>query len=131
MKKWILIGLTMMLALLTGTAKQSGETPRQAPTTPALLTESRAADAESRLGELSSELKSRTCVLPRRTVLSTVHAVSRTLPGDEKTARQIRLRHDESLRRAGETVTDRRSAFYLALLCRRGYYIYVLRKLLI
>jgi len=91
-----------------------------------------AADMGHRLEELSNELKSRTCVLPRRTVqLVNTNINIRTLRSQEKSLRLIRLKEENRLRKVVEITADCQIVNYLTLLCRKGYYIYTLRRLLI
>ncbi|MDR1103066.1 MAG: hypothetical protein LBL42_04840 [Tannerella sp.] len=90
-------------------------------------------DAEQRLTVLSNELKERTCVLPRQTSGQWVRhtANKRTLRGLEKVLQQFRLKGENRLRKVSEIISECQIINYYTLLCRRGYYLFTLRKLLI
>jgi len=85
-----------------------------------------------RIEVLSNELKHHSSIIPRRTI-QLVHSIVnvRILRNCEREHQQFRRKKEEQLRKISETVSDHLITTYFTLLCRRGYYIYTLRKLLI
>jgi hypothetical protein len=132
MKKWLFIGTLFLGVLLFDFGKESKGEVLPSVESESLVEGKDARNVQQCLEILSNELKSRTCVLPRRTVQSannTVHL--RTARGQEKTFHQVRLKGEKQLHRVCEAVANRQIVNYFALLCRKGYYVYALRKLLI
>lgn len=95
------------------------------------IEESKETDFPQRLEELSNEFKSRTCVLPRRTVQVVNFSVNIREEKDQKVFLQNRLNGENQLYKIVELNTDCQIIQFATLLCRKGYYVYALRKLLI
>ncbi|MDR2921177.1 MAG: hypothetical protein LBV72_17665 [Tannerella sp.] len=93
--------------------------------------ESQKTDIPQRLEELSNEFKGRTCVLPRRSVQVANFLVKVREQKSQKTFLQNRLNGENQLYKIVELNTDCQIIQFATLLCRRGYYVYALRKLLI
>jgi hypothetical protein len=136
MKKWLLAGVLFLGVLFFDlqTERENSLSPVRPVAAAASLTGRKApTDVEHRLTLLSNELKGRTCVLPRQTSGQWVHHIAnkRTLQGLEKALQQFRLRGESQLGRVNKIASDCQTVNYFTLLCRRGYYIFALRKLLI
>jgi hypothetical protein len=137
MKRWLLAGVLLsgVLFLDLQMKRENSVSPPVRPATAITsLTDRNPTDAEHRLTLLSNELKERTCVLPRQTTsCQGVHHIAnkRALRGWEKILQQFRLRGENQLRKVNEIISDCYIINYSTLLCRRGYYIFALRKLLI
>jgi hypothetical protein len=136
MKKWLWAGVLFLgvLFLDLQVQRESSQPPVRPVAAPAALTARKAStDVEHKLTLLSNELKGHTCVLPRQTSGQGVRPVAnkRTLRSMEKVLQQFRLRGEDQLRKVSEIISDCQILNYFTLLCRRGYYIFTLRKLLI
>ncbi|MDR2765302.1 MAG: hypothetical protein LBB90_09775 [Tannerella sp.] len=136
MKRWWLAGVLLLgVWFLDLQIERENSLPPVRPvaaTTASLTGRKTPTDVEHKLTLLSNELKGRTCVLPRQTSGQGVHHIAnkRTLRV-EKVLQQFRLRGVNQLRRVSEMISDGQIVNYFTLLCRRGYYIFTLRKLLI
>lgn len=88
-------------------------------------------DLPQRLEELSSEFKSRTCLLPRRTVQLVNLSVHIREQKVEKAFLQCRIKSENQHHKISELNSDCQILKLSSLLCRKGYFVYALRKLLI
>ncbi|MDR1676251.1 MAG: hypothetical protein LBR86_07275 [Tannerella sp.] len=136
MKRWLFAGVLLLgvLFLDLQIRRENSRTPVQSVAATASLTARKApTDAEHKLTLLSNELKGHTCVLPRQTSGQGIHHIAnkRTLRSLEKVLQQFRLRSENRLRKVSETISYCQILNYFTLLCRRGYYVFTLRKLLI
>lgn len=131
MNRLLTIGLLLIASLFLGacdtfeqedTISSGGKSRIQAVET---------SEIPQRLEELSDELKSRTCLLPRRTVQLISHSVKVREEKSQKVFWQTRLNGENKLYRTSEFTSDCQIIQFATLLCRKGYYIYALRKLLI
>ncbi|MDR2041962.1 MAG: hypothetical protein LBP98_06535 [Tannerella sp.] len=136
MEKWLFAGVLFLgiLFLNLQIKRESNQLCVRPVAATASLTERKPpTDTAHKLTLLSNELKGHTCVLPRQTSGQGVHHIAnkRTLRGLEKVLQQFRLRGENQLRKVSEIISDCQILNYFTLLCRRGYYIFTLRKLLI
>lgn len=89
-------------------------------------------DMQHNLDVLSSELKGSNFLTPRRTVQSTSNTSNiRLLKIEEKVHQFFRLKEMNSLRKISEDVIICRTINVSTLLCRMGYHVYALRKIII
>ena len=89
-------------------------------------------DMQHKLEVLSCELAGSNCLTPRRVVQSVNTSVNvRFLKILEKTIQYIRLKEVNLLRKVFEEVTIDETINVSTLLCRRGYHVYGLRKIII
>jgi hypothetical protein len=136
MQRWLFACVVVLGVLfLDLQIKRENSQPRIRPVaaTASLTGRKAPTDTEQRLTLLSNELKERTCVLPRQTSGQWVHHIAnkRTLRGLEKVLQQFRLKGENQLRKVCEIISECQIVNYSTLLCRRGYYLFALRKLLI
>lgn len=81
--------------------------------------------------ELSKELKESSCLLPRVQQSSNSSWVQRITRSDNKLLQFLLLKEHNLLRKVSETVSAYQTINHLSLLCRSGYHIYALRKIII
>lgn len=97
-----------------------------------LVRENSWTDMAHKLEALSCELTRSKCLTPRRVVQSVNTSVNvRFLKILEKTIQYIRLKEVNLLRKVSEGVTIAETINVSTLLCRRGYHVYGLRKIII
>lgn len=97
-----------------------------------VMKEKSAADIQHSLEVLSSDLKSSNGLTSRRIVQTTGNTVNiRLLKNAEKTFQLFRLREENILLKIYEEVTINQTTNLSSLLCRMGYHIYALRKIII
>ncbi|MDH6303748.1 hypothetical protein M2459_000080 [Parabacteroides sp. PF5-5] len=89
-------------------------------------------DMHHRLEILSNDLKSRNFLTPRRNV-QTIHfnVNIKIFKNTLRTLQLFRLKEKEQLFKVSEFVSECQTINYTALLCRKGYLIYALRKIII
>ncbi len=97
-----------------------------------VMKEKNAADVEYHLEILSSELKGSNCLTPRRTVQSGSNTFNiRLLKNEEKVFQFFHLKEMNLLRKVSEEVIACQTINVSTLLCRMGYHVYALRKIVI
>jgi hypothetical protein len=133
MKKWVFTGVLVTILLFFAFAEKSEGDGKFVPAVRenVSLTKNKDMDTQQRIELLRIELKSRTCILPRRTMQPDNHTIDRMFRSKEKTGQRIRLKSENRLWKVLETVSSHQTLSYYTLLCRKGYYVYTLRKLLI
>lgn len=98
----------------------------------AVMKEKAAADLQHSLEVLSSDLKGSTCLTPRRTIQASTSTFNiRLFKCEEKTLQYFRLKEINQLRKVSESVSTCQTINVSTLLCRMGYHIYALRKIII
>lgn len=89
-------------------------------------------DMQHHLEILSSDLKGSNFLTPRRTVQTAGNTLNvRLLKIEEKIIQYFRLKEINLLRKVSEEVTICQTINFSALLCRMGYHVYGLRKIII
>ena len=89
-------------------------------------------DMQHHLDILSNELKDTNCLVPRRSIQTSSSTLNIRLFKFEKKILQISyLKKTNLLRKVSEEVTTFQTIKFSTLLCRMGYHIYGLRKIII
>ena len=97
-----------------------------------VMLEKGAADLQHNLEILSCDLKSCNCLTPRRTTQNISNTLNiRLLKIEKRTIRYFRLKEINILRKVSEEVTTYQTINFSTLLCRMGYHVYGLRKIII
>lgn len=81
--------------------------------------------------ELSNELKESSCLTARTLQITNNIWVQRLTKSSYKLTELIRIKEHNELRKVSETVTAFQTINHSTLLCRAGYHIYGLRKIII
>lgn len=81
--------------------------------------------------ELSKDLQESSCLLPRIHQSTNGNWVQRITRSDNKLLLFLLLKEHNLLRKVSETVSAYQTTNYSSLLCRSGYHIYALRKIII
>ncbi|MEG1749078.1 MAG: hypothetical protein RRZ65_06895 [Tannerellaceae bacterium] len=90
------------------------------------------ADMEHHLAVLSSELKESNALTPRRNIQTTSFTLDiRLHQGAVRVLQDYLVKGHDRLRQVSESVSISQTINYYTLLCRTGYHIYTLRKILI
>ena len=90
------------------------------------------ADMQHNLEILSSDLKGCNCLTPRRSIQNVSNTLNiRLLKIEEKAIQYFRLKEINLLRKVSEEVTICQTINFSTLLCRMGYHVYGLRKIII
>ena len=98
----------------------------------AIMMEKGAADMQHNLEILTCDLKDSNCLTPRRTVQTVSNTINiRLLKIEEKAIQYFRLKEINLLRKVSEEVTICQTINFSTLLCRMGYHVYGLRKIII
>lgn len=98
----------------------------------AIMKEKKVADMQHHLEILSNDLKSSNCLTPRRTIQNVSNTLNiRLLKIEKKVIQYFRLKEINLLRKVSEEVTICQTINFAILLCRRGYHVYGLRKIII
>lgn len=98
----------------------------------AIMMEKGASDMQHNLEILSSDLKGSNCLTPRRTIQNAGNTSNiRLLKIEEKAIQFFRLKEINLLRKVSEEVTICQTINFSSLLCRMGYHVYGLRKIII
>lgn len=99
----------------------------------AVMKEKNAADMQHHLEVLSNDLKEVNCLTPRRAMQSTGNSTFniRLLKIEEKVHQYFHLKKENLLLKISEEVTTYQTINISTLLCRTGYHIYALRKIII
>lgn len=120
----------MLLFLPEGESK--AEDNRTLAQTETIMKENSASDSQQKLEILRSDLKDSNCLTPRRTIQTVNNPVNfRIQKSAEKLLQLLRLKEENSLRKISEDVSLSQTINLSTLLCRKGYHIYALRKILI
>ena len=97
-----------------------------------VMLEKGAADLQHNLEILSCDLKSCNFLTPRRTTQNISNTLNiRLLKIEKRTIRYFRLKEINILRKVSEEVTTYQTINFSTLLCRMGYHVYGLRKIII
>ena len=98
----------------------------------AVMMEKGTADMQHNLEILGNDLKGSNCLTPRRTIQNVSNTFNRRLLKIEERATQyFRLKEINLLRKVSEVVTTHQTINFSTLLCRMGYHVYALRKIII
>lgn len=98
----------------------------------AVMKEKSSSDVQHRLEVLSNELKGSNCLTPRRNIQTTGFSFElRVLKNIEKAFWDKRLKEVNQLCKVSEDVSISQTINLSTLLCRMGYHVYSLRKILI
>lgn len=90
------------------------------------------ADIQHNLEILSSDLKSSNCLPPHRSIQNVSHTINiRLLKIEKRVIQYFRLKETDLLRKISEKVTICQTINFSTLLCRMGYQVYGLRKIII
>lgn len=133
MKNFLFI-FTLLLGMLLFLPEEESkaEDNRTLPQTETITKENSASDSRQKLEILRSDLKDSNCLTPRRTIQTVHNTVNfRMQKSAEKLLQLLRLKEENSLRKISEDVSLSQTINLSALLCRKGYHIYALRKILI
>jgi len=89
-------------------------------------------DMQHNLEILSSDLKGSNCLTPRRSIQNVSNTLNiRLLKIEERAIQYFRLKEINLLRKVSEEVTICQTINFSTLLCRMGYHVYGLRKIII
>ncbi len=100
--------------------------------TPDLQAQKEATDMQHNLEILSSDLKGSNCLTPRRSIQNVSNTLNiRLLKIEERAIQYFRLKEINLLRKVSEEVTICQTINFSTLLCRMGYHVYGLRKIII
>lgn len=81
---------------------------------------------------LGNDLKGSNCLTPRRTIQNVSNTFNiRLLKIEERATQYFRLKEINLLRKVSEVVTTHQTINFSTLLCRMGYHVYALRKIII
>ena len=134
MKEFLII-LTLLFGILLFVPKdvQNNDTmPDLQAKKEMVMLEKGAADLQHNLEILSCDLKSCNCLTPRRTTQNISNTLNiRLLKIEKRTIRYFRLKEINILRKVSEEVTTYQTINFSTLLCRMGYHVYGLRKIII
>ena len=134
MKNFLFI-LTMLFGMLLFVPEEdqkSNTSPDLSAQKEAIMMEKGTADMQHNLEILTSDLKGSNCLTPRRTVQTVSNTINiRLLKIEEKTIQYFRLKEINLLRKVSEEVTICQTINFSTLLCRMGYHVYGLRKIVI
>lgn len=99
----------------------------------AVMKEKNAADMQHNLEVLSNDLKEINCLTPRRAMQATGNSTFnvRLLKIEEKVHQYFHLKEENLLLKISEEVVTYQTINISTLLCRTGYHIYALRKIII
>ena len=98
----------------------------------AVMKEKSSSDINHHLQVLSSELKGSNCLTPRRVVQYTSNTLNvRLFKYQEKFSQYFRLKGEDILQKVSEDVTICQITNLSTLLCRMGYHVYALRRIII
>lgn len=129
---FILTLLFGMLLFVPEEVQNSVDMPDLSVQSEAVMKEKGAADMQQNLEILSNDLKGSNCLTPRRTVQATTNTLNiRLLKIEKKAIEYFRLKEINLLRKVSEEVTLCQSINLSTLLCRMGYHVYGLRKIII
>lgn len=129
---FILTLLFGMLLFVPEEVQNSVGVPDLSVQSEAVMKEKGAADMQQNLEILSNDLKGSNCLTPRRTVQATTNTLNiRLLKIEKKAIEYFRLKEINLLRKVSEEVTLCQSINLSTLLCRMGYHVYGLRKIII
>ncbi|MBP3519331.1 MAG: hypothetical protein J6K31_13240 [Parabacteroides sp.] len=97
-----------------------------------VMIEKGTADIQHNLEILSSDLKSSNCLTPRRSIQNINNTFNiRLLKIEKRVIQYFRLKETNLLRKISEKVTICQTINLSTLLCRMGYQVYGLRKIII
>lgn len=98
----------------------------------AVMIEKGRADMQHHLDILRDDLKGNNCLTPRRSIQNVSNTLNiRLLKIEERAIRYFRLKEINLLRKVSEEVTICQTINFSTLLCRMGYHVYGLRKIII
>lgn len=98
----------------------------------AVMMEKGIADMQHNLEILGNDLKGSNCLTPRRTIQNVSNTFNiRLLKIEERATQYFRLKEINLLRKVSEVVTTHQTINFSTLLCRMGYHVYALRKIII
>lgn len=129
---FILTLLFGMLLFVPEEVQNNDTTPVFEAQKEAVMKEKGVADMQHNLEILSSDLKGSNCLTPRRTAQSPGNTLNiRLLKIEERAIQYFRLKEINLLRKVSEGVTICQTINFSTLLCRMGYHVYGLRKIII
>lgn len=129
---FILTLLFGMLLFVPEDVQKSVSMPDLSAQKEAVMKEKSAADMQHNLEILSNDLKDSNCLTPRRTVQATTNTLNiRLLKIEKKAIQYFRLKETNLLRKVSEEVAICQTINFSSLLCRMGYHVYGLRKIII
>lgn len=129
---FILTLLFGMLLFVPEEVQNNDTTPGFEAQKEAVMKEKGVADMQHNLEILSSDLKGSNCLTPRRTAQSPGNTLNiRLLKIEERAIQYFRLKEINLLRKVSEGVTICQTINFSTLLCRMGYHVYGLRKIII
>lgn len=97
-----------------------------------VMIEKGTADIQHNLEILSSDLKNSNCLIPRRSIQNVNNTFNiRLLKIEKRVIQYFRLKETNLLRKISEKVTICQTINLSTLLCRMGYQVYGLRKIII
>lgn len=133
MKKFLfIIGLLMGILLLAPGEDSESNSELIAANREAVMKEKGASDIQHNLEILSNELKESNCLTPRRNIQASGFSLDlRIHKTAERLLQYIRLKGENQLCKVSENVSAYQTINFSSLLCRMGYHIYALRKILI
>lgn len=133
MKNFLFI-FTLLLGLVLFLPEEESKAADQpvAARTETVMKENSASDSQQKLEIIRNELKESKGLTSRRTVQTVNPTVNfRFQKSVEKLLQLLRLKEENSLRKISEEVSLRQTIHLSTLLCRKGYHVYALRKILI
>ncbi len=136
MKKHLFI-LGLLIAFFLNTSREevemyNGSDPLTTEHECSIRGKDTAADTQKRFEQIGKDMRNSNCLTPRRHVQSNyILSHFRTLRNMVRIIQDIRLKEANQLLRVTEYVTSCQTINYSTLLCRLGYRIYALRKIVI
>lgn len=89
-------------------------------------------DMQERFEQISKDLRNSNCLTPRRHIPSTYAIPAfRAIKNAVRIIQDIRIKEVGQLLKVSEQEVYRQTTYYSSLLCRTGYHIYALRKIII
>jgi len=129
---FILTLLFGMLLFVPEDVQNNNTTPDLQAQKEAVMMEKGTADMQHNLEILSNDLKGSNCLTPRRNIQNVSNTLNiRLLKIKERTIQYFRLKEIDLLRKVSEEVTICQTINFSTLLCRMGYHVYGLRKIII
>lgn len=129
-----ILGLLCAICLLNpGYGYGSGDTAHAARQTEDCTLQNNSPESQQKqlMFELSDGLKKSACVAPRGFQLPVSSPTERTCRNITRFIRIAQLKEDNNLHKTSETVSVFQTINHSSLLCRSGYHIYALRKIII
>lgn len=132
MKYFLLITTTLLSLILFLSPEKETDDHEQIRKEREAVTQSRSMDIPYHVEVLSNDMRSSNFLTPRRNVQSSSYSLNtRIIRHAIRTLYDIRIKGTDRLQKISEHLSFCQTIHYSSLLCRKGYHIYALRKLII